>query len=163
MVAPFAISLPAADQSTAECHSGGFAAASTTPIATSGSLPNLRTVWRDTPSASATFRIDSPWLKSTLICSCMRALFLSLAMAGTSAMAGLRCASRRRPEAELDHLQTGGQLRCKPLVNFPCKRVVNFPGRGGSTSLQTGGQLSVQSSSARGLDEDVLLRHPISG
>src|SRR5690348_9968966 len=76
----------------------------------------------------------------------MRALFLSLAMAGTSAMAGLRCASRRRPRAELDHLQTGGQLRCKPPVNFPCKRVVNFPGTGWSTSLQTGGQLLVQSS-----------------
>src|SRR6188768_2301798 len=146
MVVPFAISVPAAAQSIATCHAGGLVGASAAPASTAGSLPNLRTVWRETPSASATFRIDSPWLKSTLICSCICALFLSLAMAGTTAMAGLKCASRRWPGAELDHLQTGGQLRCKPLVNLPCKRVVNFPGRGWSTSLQTGGQLGVQSS-----------------
>ena len=85
----FAISPPAADQSTAECHSGGLAGPSTALVPTSGSLPNLRTVCRDTPRARATFRIESPWLKSTLICSCILALFLSLAMAGTSAMTGL--------------------------------------------------------------------------
>jgi hypothetical protein len=81
-----------------------------------------------------------------LICSCICALFLSLAMAGTSAMAGLEARREGGRKDELDHLQTGGQLRCKPLVNLPCKWVVNFPGRGWSTSLQTGGQLGVQSS-----------------
>ena len=61
-------------------------------------------------------------------------------------MAGLEARREGGREDELDHLQTGGQLRCKPLVNLPCKWVVNFPGRGWSTSLQTGGQLGVQSS-----------------
>ena len=57
-------------------------------------LHDLPTIGGPYQSPHATFRIDSPWLKSTLICSCIRALFLSLAMAGTTAMAGFGCASR---------------------------------------------------------------------
>src|SRR6188768_1296669 len=126
MVVPFAISVPAADQSIATCHAGGLVGASAAPASTAGSLPNLRTVWRETPSASATFRIDSPWLKSTLICSCICALFLSLAMAGTSAMAGLEARREGGREDELDHLQTGGQLPCKRVVNSECNRAITL-------------------------------------
>src|SRR6185369_808856 len=100
----------------------------------------------DIPSASATFRIERPWLNNTLICSCIRAVFLSLAMAGTSAMPSRSCARRRSPLPgnlttlqmvvnSADHLWStsrangwstslirGGQLRCKRVVNSKCNR-----------------------------------------
>jgi hypothetical protein len=49
----------------------------------------------------------------------MRADFRSLAMTGTNATASFRGGHADRSGAELDHLQTGGQVRCKSLVNFP--------------------------------------------